>query len=241
MSLILSNTGVHPKDWVSSHITPTQADGVTHTGAGASLEFTGTPGTFKFIENDGSITIAEGETMVYSAFVKFVDLVWFRFLFLAVGGGSNFHQYINAQTMTFGTRDGPNPAEIVDQEQTLTKWAEGSDWYLYTLRVKVIRSGGIVFRRLLYFADADNTSAANTVFGQKILVSDVINGVAKAGSLNSNDAVRAFLIANGYNSDYNDGLRAWLKNLFSLYSHQNASLNDLLRRYNRIHKVGYSI
>lgn len=51
-------------------------------------------------------------------------------------------------------------------------------------------------------------------------------------NINHNDEVIAFLVANGYPSEYNDGLLQWLRAFFGVSSF---TLNDLLHRYQPVY------
>lgn len=57
-------------------------------------------------------------------------------------------------------------------------------------------------------------------------------GIAFGGSIWNNDTAMAFFRANGYPTQYNDGMRAWLKDFYNL-TDEGYSLQDLLARYIR--------
>jgi hypothetical protein len=57
-------------------------------------------------------------------------------------------------------------------------------------------------------------------------------------SIWNNDEARSFFIANGYPTQYNDGLKAYLEDILGLQG-QGRALNDLLYKYIQIYGINF--
>lgn len=55
----------------------------------------------------------------------------------------------------------------------------------------------------------------------------------------NNDEARSFFIANGYPTQYNDGLKLYLEDILSLQG-QGLALNDLLYRYIKLYGIEFT-